>query len=312
MASAHGGNDISQACPSGARAFKGITATAGEAAREAALERHRDAVRARVLRSSHTRAGHDSITWKINREIVVVAGWARAILLQLAHPAVAAGVHDHSTFRGSLLSSFRRLHSTVGAMLAMTFGDTEQMIDAAARINRIHDRVRGPIPARAGDAYSAHDPELQRWVHATLIESIPLTYQLLVGPLTPDERDRYCAEASIMEPLMGMPAGSLPRDAAQLDAYMRDMLSGGSLRVTNTSRSLAQSLLYPPHWYLMWPAFRAMQLLTIGTLPASIRDAYGFTWTPRDARALARWTALLRATRLLPRFIREWPMARRR
>ena len=280
--------------------------------RDVFLERHRAAISARLLRTDHLRAGPGSVTWQVNREIVVVAGWGRAILLQLAHPAVAAGVHHHSSFRGSLLASFRRLHSTIGAMLAMTFGDTEQMINAAARINRIHDRVRGPIPDGAGDAYSAHDPDLQRWVHATLIESIPLTYQLLVGPLTPDERDRYCTEAAIMEPLMGMPAGSLPRDTAQLDAYMREMLASGSLTVTNTSRSLARSLLYPPHWHLLWPAFRAMQLLTIGTLPPSIRDAYGFTWTARDARAFARWTGLLRASRILPRFTRQWPMARRR
>jgi len=276
------------------------------------LQRHREAVGARLLRSDHVRAGRESVTWKVNREVIVVAGWGRAILLQLAHPAVAAGVHHHSSFRGSLLSSFRRLHSTVGAMLSITFGDTEQMITAAAGINAIHDRVRGRVAEEAGEAYSAHDPDLQRWVHATLLESIPLTYELLVGPLTRRERDRYCSEAAIMEPLLGMPAGLLPRDSAQLDIYMREMLAGGSLVVTDTSRSLARALLYPPQWYLAWPAFRAMQLITIGSLPPSLRQAYGFAWRARDARALARWTALLRASRrLLPPLAREWPMARR-
>lgn len=277
------------------------------------LHRHRAAVRARLLRSDHVRAGPESITWKVNREVIVVAGWGRAILLQLAHPAVAAGVHDHSSFRGSLLSSFRRLHSTVGAMLSLTFGDTEQMITAAAGINTIHDRVRGRVREGAGEAYSAHDPDLQRWVHATLLESIPLTYELLVGPLTLRERDRYCSEAAIMEPLLGMPDGWLPRDWAQLDAYMRQMLAGGSIVVTDTSRALARAVLYPPQWYVAWPAFRAVQLLTIGLLPPSIRRTYGFEWRARDVRAFARWTALLRASlRLLPPLAREWPMARRR
>jgi uncharacterized protein (DUF2236 family) len=297
------------------------------------LQRHRAAVRARLVRSDHVRAGPESITWKVNREVIVVAGWGRAVLLQLAHPAVAAGVHDHSSFRGSLRSSFRRLHSTVGAMLSLTFGDTEQMITAAACINTIHDRVRGCVPPpqelqpspgprptgrracpeAAGEAYSAHDPDLQRWVHATLLESIPLTYELLVGPLTLRERDRYCSEAAIMEPLLGMPAGWLPRDLAQLDTYMRDMLAGGSIVVTDTSRALARAVLYPPRWYVGWPAFRAMQVLTIGSLPPSIRRAYGFEWRARDARAFARWTALLRRSlRLLPPLAREWPMARRR
>ena len=282
-----------------------------------ALQRHRIAVRARLLRSEHVRAGPDSVTWKVNREVVVVAGWGRAILLQLAHPSIAAGVHHHSSFRGSLRSSFRRLQSTVGAMLSLTFGDTEQMITAAAGINMIHDRVRGRVPPSPGlrtpDTYSAHDPDLQRWVHATLLESIPLTYELLVAPLTPRERDQYFSEAAIMEPLLGMPDGWLPRDGMQLDTYMRDMVSSGGLVVTDTSRALARAVLYPPRWYLAWPAFRAMQLLTIGSLPPRIREAYGFEWRACDARAFARWTALLRASgRLLPPLAREWPVARRR
>jgi uncharacterized protein (DUF2236 family) len=264
-----------------------------------------DAVRARLLRSEIQRAGPGSVSWKIHREVIVAAGWGRAILLQLAHPAVAAGVHDHSSFRGSLPASLRRFRSTVGAMLAITFGDTEEMIAAAARIHALHGRVRGAT-------YSAHDPELQRWVHATLLESVPLAYTLLVGPLTPRERDRYCAEAAIMEPLLGMPSGWLPRDRAQLDAYMRGTLAGGTLAVTDTSRALARALLYPPHRFVAWPAFRALQRVTIGTLPPSIRQDYGFPWGRRDARALARWTALLRTSRrLLPPGAREWPVARR-
>lgn len=275
------------------------------------LENHRAAVRARLLSSDHARAGRDSVSWRVNREMIVVAGWGRAILLQLAHPAVAAGVHDHSAFRGSLVASFRRLRSTVGAMVSLTFGDTEQMIEAAAGINTIHDRVRGRTHG-TGEPYSAHDPGLQQWVHATLLESIPLTYELLVGPLTPHERDRYCAEAAIMEPLLGMPAGWLPRDSAQLDAYMRGMLADGSLVVTGTSRALVRALLYPPRWWVAWPVFRAMQVLTIGSLPPSIRRAYGFEWRPRDARSFVRWTALLRTSlRLLPRLAREWPSASR-
>ncbi len=277
-----------------------------------ALQRHRAAVRARMLRSARVRVGPDSITWKINREMIVVAGWGRAILLQLAHPSVAAGVHHHSTFRGSLVSSFQRLHSTVAAMLALTFGDTEQMIGAAAGINAIHDRVRGRVKEGSNETYSAHDPDLQRWVHATLLESLPLTYEMLVSPLTLAQRDQYCSEAAIMEPLLGMPDGWLPRESAQLDALMREMLDSGRLVVNDTSRALARSLLYPPKWYLAWPAFRAMQLITIGTLPQSIREAYGFEWRARDRRALARWTAVLRISRrLLPSIAREWPMARR-
>jgi uncharacterized protein (DUF2236 family) len=224
-------------------------------------------------------------------------------------------VHHHSGFRGSLLASLRRLKSTVSAMLSLTFGDTEQIITAAARINAIHDRVNGRIPAAPdpGAPYSAHSSDLQRWVHATLIHSVPLTYEMLIGPLTARERDRYCSEAAIMEPLMGMPAGSLPRDSVQLEAYMRQMLAGGTIVVTDTSRALAHAVLFPPYWRIAWPAFRLVQLLTIGSLPPPIRRAYGFQWLERDERALARWMALLRTSlRMLPSFARHWPVARRR
>lgn len=275
------------------------------------LQRHRDAVRTRLIQSDQVRPGPDSISWKINQEIVVVGGWGRAILLQLAHPSVAAGVHQHSNFRGSLTASLRRVRSTIGAMLSITFGDAAQMIEAAAGINAIHDRVRGRVSGQSGQTYSAHDPELQRWVQATMLDSTLLTYERLVGPLSHRERSRYCAEAAIMEPLMGMPPAWLPRNSAQLDTYLREMLEGGTLVVSDTSRALARALLYPPKWYLLWPASRAMQLLTIGSLPPALREAYGFEWGPRDERAMARWTWCLRAAvRLLPSAARHWPMAR--
>jgi uncharacterized protein (DUF2236 family) len=281
------------------------------------LEGHRRAVRARLLRSGHVRGGPASVTWKINREAVVVAGWGPAILLQIAHPLIAAGVRDHSSFRGSLGSRFTRLASTIGAMLSLTFGSEEEAIGAAARINAIHDRVSGQLdePAgslTAGERYSAHDPTLLSWVHATLLHTIPRTYELLVGSLTTEERDRYVAEAAIMEPLLDIPQGLLPRTGAQLEAYMRDTLDSGRIAVSGSSRTLARAILFPPGWRLLWPVFRPVQLITIGLLPPSIREGYGFAWTPRDARALARWTAALRLLhRLLPAFVREWPAARR-
>src|SRR5215471_18950789 len=109
------------------------------------LERHRAAVRARLADVGAVRSHPGTITWKVNREIIVVAGWGRAILLQLAHPLVAAGVADHSSFRGSLMTGFRRFSSTVRAMLSLTFGSAEEAVDAAAGINCIHDRVFGRL-----------------------------------------------------------------------------------------------------------------------------------------------------------------------
>jgi uncharacterized protein (DUF2236 family) len=294
-----------------------VGAPASEA-RFSALERHRAAVRSRLLRAGAARPDPGSVSWRINREVIVVAGWGRAILLQLAHPLIAAAVADHSAFRGNLMTGFKRLSSTVGAMLSLTFGTDEEATSVAAGINCIHDHVSGRLgePAGgvgAGESYSAHDPELLRWVHATLVESMPLTYELLVGGLTAEERDCYCAEAAIMEPLLGIPEGLLPRNSTELDAYMREMLHSRRIAVSAASRELARAILFPPGWRLLWPAFRPLQLITIGLLPPGVREGYGFRWQERDARALARWAAALkRMHRAVPSCVREWPSARRR
>lgn len=257
------------------------------------------------------------MSWTVNREIVVVAGWGRALLLQVAHPLIASAVAEHSSFRGSLRAGTRRLASTIGAMLDLTFGTDDEAIDAAAGINVIHDRVVGHLalpapPHAAGAAYAAHDPELLRWVHVTLLESIPLAYELLVAPLSPADRDRYCAESSVMEPLLGIPPGLLPRDAASLDAFMTDTWASRRVMPSAVSRELAQAILFPPGWRLVWPAFRPVHLITIGLLPPALRDAYGFRWSSRDERALRRWVRALRALRrATPSFLREWPKARR-
>jgi uncharacterized protein (DUF2236 family) len=283
-----------------------------------ALERHRAAIRARLRDADMARANADTVAWRINREMIVIAGWGRAILLQIAHPLIAAAVAEHSSFRGSRFANVKRLASTIRAMLALTFGSDDEAIDVAAHINGIHDRVNGRLGDAAGthvagQQYSAHDAELLRWVHATLLDSLPLIYALLVAPLTTEEKDRYCAESAIIEPLLDVPRGLLPRDSRQLDAYASEMLASRQVAVNDTARTLAQAILFPPHWRWLWPIFRPVQLITIGLLPPSIREGYGFTWTTRDERALARWVrALRRLRRGLPRLAREWPAARRR
>lgn len=286
-------------------------------AADATLDRHRAAIRQRLRTSGISRSGPGSISWTVNREVIVIAGWGRAILLQLAHPLVAAGVSDHSRFRGSLGSGLARLRSTVGAMRSLTFGDDDEAISAAARINAIHDRVSGTLTTAvgefpAGEPYSAHQAELLRWVHATLVDSIPRAYELLVGPLTEEERERYCAEATVMEPLLDIPRGRLPRTVADLDVYVGDVVRRPTLAITERSRALAHAVLFPRGWRWLWPAFRPAQLITIGLLPPSVRDAYGFQWTDRDTRALARWAATLKwLRRITPTFVREWPSSRR-
>ena len=253
----------------------------------------------------------------MNREAVVVLGWGRAILMQLAHPLVGAGVSAHSRFEAGPLAYIERMRSTIGAMLSLTFGNEEQVRQAADGINAIHRRVHGRLGRAvgrypAGTPYDATDLELLKWVHATLIDSQLRTYALFVGPLTADEKDRYCAEAARVGPRLGIPADALPGTTAGLDRYMKEMEQEERLAVGEQASRLAHALLAPPGGTWVAPALWLGRLTTLGLLPAPIRDQYGFAWGARDARRLRLTAAAVRATRrMLPPALREWPAARR-
>lgn len=259
-----------------------------------------------------------SMAHRINGERVVLLGWGRAALLQFAHPLVAAGVADHSGFDQCPASYLRRTHRTIRAMLALSFGVEERARAAAARINGIHDRVHGTLAAPAGifpagHPYSARDPELLRWVHATLLDSILLAREWFVGPLSTAEKDRYCAEATFVGPLLGIPEELLPASVAELHSYIDQMLESGVIVVTDTARALAASLLSPPAplGIVGRPLVGLVRLTAVGLLPATVRSAYGFEWDAKSERSLRHMADFLRGARtLVPRGWLEWPEAR--
>jgi uncharacterized protein (DUF2236 family) len=253
---------------------------------------------------------------KINGEAVVLLGWGRAILLQLAHPLVAAGVGDYSTFGTGAHGYLRRARQTVGAMLDLTFGAPEDARRIVDHINRIHDRVNGRLREtvgvfQAGTPYSARDPRLLCWVHATLIESMVQAYELFVGPLSTDEKDRYAIEAAWLAQELGVERDRLPDSYAAVEAYLGERLASGEICVGVDARRLAGVLLASPLGPATAPVFHVSRLITIGLLPPSIRDGYGFAWDARRERTFRRTLALIRGTRrLLPPVLREWPAAR--
>ena len=121
----------------------------------------------------------DSITRRVNRENVLMLGGGRALLMQLAHPKVAAGVDEHSDFRKRPMYRLRR---TIRLTMAIVFGDRETALAAARSVNRVHQHVRG-------ESYSALDTDLLLWVHATMVDTALATYETFVHPLPPDERE---------------------------------------------------------------------------------------------------------------------------
>lgn len=257
------------------------------------------------------------IAWRVNCETATLLGWGAAILLQLAHPLVAAGVAGHSIAVNQPERRLARLTQTIQAMLLITFGTEEERQRTGAGINRIHDHILGTLdeavgPYPAGTPYSAHDPALLGWVHLTLVALLPRAYELFVGPLTNAERDRYCREATTMGPLLGIPETEMVTSYAAVQARLVARIADGTATVGPTARELARDIVAPrtPRWAPLISPLTSLP--TIGLLPPAIRDAYGFRWTPGHERALRLFAALTRVVLpRLPRLLHHWPTARR-
>jgi uncharacterized protein (DUF2236 family) len=251
----------------------------------------------------------------VNREAVVVLGWGRAILLQIAHPLVAAGVSDFSGFHTARGGYLQRARHTIGAMLTLTFGTTAEADRVIDHINAIHQRVHGVLREPvgrfpAGTPYDATDPALLAWVHVTLLDSILQAYELFVRPLTTEERDAFCAEAAPTIMRLGVPADRLPMTAAALAAQFDAMLASGDLAVGAQARGVASALLSPSIGAAT-PMFAIARDITVGLLPPEIRASYGYAWDAGRERQWRRRVRFVRGVRgLLPSLLCEWPAAR--
>jgi len=253
---------------------------------------------------------------QVNAERLALLGWGRAILLQLAHPLVAAGVAEHSSFRDGPAANVKRLHSTVRAMLDLSFGTADDVRRAVGHINAIHDRVNGTLREAAGrfpagTPYTATDPDLLVWVDATVRDSMLLAYELFVAPLSAGDRDHYWDEGEEISTALRVPAEARVKSPSHFTRYLAEMVAGGSIAVSGDARALAHEIVWPRGSRAMWPASQLHRVTTVGLLPAGLRDAYGFEWSDHDDRALQRWARVLRASRrVMPEAIALWPRAR--
>jgi uncharacterized protein (DUF2236 family) len=262
------------------------------------------------------REGSAIVAQRLNAERLVLLGWTRAILLQLAHPLVAAGVYDHSSFRATPLAAAARLHSTIRAMLALSFGTDAEREHALHGIRTIHTRVNGHLPSAvglfpAGAAYSAEDPALVLWVHLTLLESIPLAYERFIGPVSAAERDSYCAESAWVPIALGARPADVPVTWTHASEQLSRMYGSGILAVGDQARELSVAVLAPRVTRFVPPVASWNRLVSIGLLPDAIRRLYGLTWSEADQRRFDRTVVRVRALRrTLPSFVALWPEAR--
>ncbi|WP_217497416.1 oxygenase MpaB family protein [Trinickia violacea] len=233
------------------------------------------------------------------KEAYIYLGAGAAVVLQLAHPGVGQGVVDHSD---TLRRPVDRLRTTMTFIYAVTLGTAEERQYVSRYVNQAHRPVRS-------DSYSAFDPDLQRWVAATLFKGGLTLREMFVGPLTPADRDALCRDAAVYGTTLQMPPEMWPGDMAAFEAYWAQSLAG--FTVNEDVRRYVHALLGAkgaPWW------IRALMPLqrfaTRGLLPDEIRRAFDLPWTPRDAR---RWAWFVRyAPKLywcVPGVVRRLPAA---
>lgn len=249
--------------------------------------------------------GPGSVSWRIDRELIVLAGGSCALLLQAAHPSVAAGVAQHSTYA---TDPFGRLMRTLDSSFAVVFGRRTEADATLRRVNAIHAAVRG---RRAdGVEYSALDPAALLWVHATLVDTALRVYDRFVAPLTDDDRQRYHEESGRVGVALGIPAHALPPTIGELRAWMERMIRSGEVRVTPDARRIARTVIYPSRFPPRM-AWDVAHLVSMTTLHPELRRQYGIGWSVERERGMGRLAALSR--RVLPRLpalLRTAPQAR--
>ncbi len=249
---------------------------------EAALDR----VRAEAAGPVAGVFGPDTVTWQIDREAVIFLGAGRALLLQLAHPWVAAAIAEHSR---TFADPIGRFHRTFDIVFAMVFGSLDRALLSSRQLHRRHGMIVGAMPGTvgpfaAGSRYRANDIPSLRWVHATLVETALMAHDLVLPPLPAEARERYWSESRTFGALFGLSADDLPADWAGFASYTAAMVRSDTLTVSPAAREIAAQIftggarpwLRPPRWY---------RALTATLLPERLRADFGFELDERDTRA---------------------------
>ena len=232
--------------------------------------------------------GPSSVSWRIDREAAVFLGAGRALLLQLAHPWVAAAISKHSR---TFADPIGRFHRTFYIVFTMVFGTTGQAFAAARRLHRRHAGISGRLPEAAGafaagSFYQANDIAALRWVHATLTETAVIAYQLLELPLSAADRKRYYAEMQLFAALFGIPQSALPQGWDEFAGYVDHMVGSDNLAVSSAARRIANALFAGvPHWY---------RALTARLLPPRLRDEFGLPFGAAEQRSAERMLGAIR------------------
>ena len=258
--------------------------------------------------------GPDSVSWQVHREVTVLFGGARAVLMQAAHPLVIAGARETGFFERN---PWRRLQRTLILTYAITFGTRAEAQAAADRINEIHARIKG-VDEVTGLPHDALDPELLLYVHACLVDSALLFEELTVGRLDDEGRQRFHDEQKLVAEMVLVPRELIPPTVPELRAYLQGVYDGGLLRLTDAARTVAQLFRDPPAEAEWRPVLKGVSRLAFAALPPELREMYGVRIGAGKRAAMGATFGAMRLLRpLLPpkyRYIapyEEWRLRQR-
>ncbi len=215
--------------------------------------------------------GPGSVTWRLSSDLAGPIAGLRSLMMQALHPLAMAGVDQHSDWRSDPVG---RLAATSAYVTTVSVGDRATAEQAAARVRRIHEHVRG-IDGVTGQPYAAGDPALLLWVHAALVDSTAEAARLFGLPLTDDETDAYIGEMVVAAELVGVPAAMVPATSAALARYISAVRP--VLRCTPAARESMAYLLDPPgldpDMAEIWQDVRDG---AVAALPSWAREMYGY------------------------------------
>ena len=252
--------------------------------------------------------GPNSMMWKVNKEITVLFGGARALLMHAAHPLIAAGARQTSFYQRD---PWKRLIRTLSLQNSVTFGTIEEANDSATRINRLHEVIKGKDDVTGG-YYDALDNEQLLWVHACLQISSIYFYEKTVRKLTDDEKNQYHNENMVSAKLVLIDVEKTPKTHEELKHWvMEKSKEKNYLRLTDVANDVQNIISggpVPRHIKPIWPF---ISFTAFNTLPDEFKKLYGVKSSKFKSLILGFNLYLLKFTRpFLPPFFRLIPPAR--
>lgn len=231
--------------------------------------------------------GPESVSWRVIGDTSAFIGGIRALLVQAAHPEVAAGVADHSLYREDPLG---RLSRTSAYVTATTFGALPEVEHAVSIVRRAHRPVHGQ--SHRSINYSAGTPDLAAWVHNALTDSFLQAYQAFgEDPLTTEDQDQFVREQASIGRLLD--AQPIPETASDLRLWIAEHQA---LAPSPGMRDTVEFVRSPPLPRTVVPAYRLMVQAAAATIPPAMRDLIGLRKTPgaiaagRSVTGFLRWS----------------------